>query len=232
MKYSYTVVKNTFHAQEPWINVFIIKHITIPIVYLMVNFTKITPNIISLLSAMFGMFSAYSYVHGNIILAGIMYFVSYIFDATDGKVARLTGSGKNYGFWLDIFIDRINLIFISTAIAYNSFLQTDEFKILILNSIFLGISFIGWESRYNINYYKISNKIINKAQKNHSKYKLWCLNKGVVYSPISMPELFLFYFIVAPIFKIEVISIITIIILLVLRVISQQKFWISVHQDK
>ena len=53
MKYSYNLIKNSLHSQEPWINVFLLKYITFPLVYLMVNYTKITPNIISLLSIIF-----------------------------------------------------------------------------------------------------------------------------------------------------------------------------------
>ena len=152
MKYNYSYIKNSFHSQEAWINVFVLKYITMPLVYLMVNYTKITPNIISLLSIIFGVYSAYNFFTGNVILGGAMYLISYIFDATDGKVARITKTGKPYGAWLDICIDRINLVLITTAIAYNFYLNTDEVLIVFLNSLFLGLTFIGSESRYNIDY--------------------------------------------------------------------------------
>ena len=43
MKYSYNTIQKSLHAQEPWINVFLLKYITFPLVYIMVNYTKITP---------------------------------------------------------------------------------------------------------------------------------------------------------------------------------------------
>lgn len=233
MKYSYIQIKNSFHSQEPWINVFILKYITLPLVYLMVNYTKITPNIISLLSITFGVCSAYSYTVGDTLLGGLMYFISYIFDATDGKVARITKTGKPYGAWLDICIDRVNLVLITTAIAYNYYTNTNDINIILFNCLFLGLAFMGWESRYNIDYYKLKHQLsdIKELNKN-SSYGNWCEKKGVIKTPISLPELFLFYLIIAPNLKLEFYSLIIMIFFLALRILLQQKFWFSVNKNK
>ncbi|NNC50725.1 MAG: CDP-alcohol phosphatidyltransferase family protein [Flaviramulus sp.] len=232
MKYSYNYIKNSFHSQEAWINVFVLKYITIPLVYLMVNYTKITPNRISLLSIIFGVYSAYNYLIGNVLFGGIMYLVSYIFDATDGKVARITKTGKPYGAWLDICIDRINLVLITTAIAYNFYVNTDNTLIIFLNSLFLGLIFIGSESRYNIDYYKLKNNITDEKLKVGSLYEKWCIKKGVIKLPISLPELFLFYMVVAPNLNVELYSIFIINLFLIIRIILQQKFWYDVTKNK
>ena len=42
---------------------------------------------------------------------------------------------------------------------------------VILNTIFLGIAFIGWESRYNIDIYKLRHKIYGDDNLNLSKYE-------------------------------------------------------------
>lgn len=232
MKYSYSSIKNSLHTQEPWINVFILKYITLPLVYIIVNYTKITPNIISLFSISFGVYSAYNYFTGNVLLGGVMYFISYIFDAIDGKVARITKTGKPYGSWLDTCIDRFNLIFITTAISYNVYVNTGNVEIVFLNCLFLGLAFIGWESRYNIDYYKLKNNIKEPIIINDSKYNKWCKKKGVIKAPISLPELFLFNLILAPNLQIEFYSLIIMILFLVLRIINQQKFWLSVIKIK
>lgn len=227
MKYSYKIVKESFHSEEPWVNVFILRYITLPLVYLMVNFTKITPNIISLLSVSFGICAAYFYATSSIYLGAISYFISYIFDATDGKVARITKTGKIYGAWMDICIDRVNLVIITTAIAYNSYLIDDTIYVILLNNIFLGLAFIGWESRYNIDYYKLKVGKNQNLLTNLSKYDKWCKVKGVIKAPISLPELFLFYLIIAPLINLELISIVILIFFLLIRIIAQQKFWKS-----
>lgn len=233
MKHSYNSIKNSFHSEEPWINIFLLKYITIPLVYLMVNYTKITPNIISILSMSFGLYSAYCYFTGDLTLGALMYFVSYIFDATDGKVARITKTGMPYGAWLDICIDRLNLLLISTAIAYNNYNYTNNVTLVFLNCLFLGLAFIGWESRYNIDFFKLKNNIPSKiAKKSYSKYEKWCKKKSVIKSPVSLPEIFLFYLIIAPLFSIEFQSLIIIIFFLLLRIIFQQNFWLSVTKNK
>jgi hypothetical protein len=198
----------------------------------MVNYTKITPNIISLLSIFFGIYSAYNYTVDNVFLGGLMYFISYIFDATDGKVARITQTGKPYGAWLDICIDRLNLVFITTAIAYNYYINTNDATIVFLNCLFLGLAFIGWESRYNIDYYKLKHNIQIVHKESDSKYAKWCKNKGVIKAPISLPEIFLFYLIIAPSLKLEFYSLIVIILFLFLRIVLQQNFWFNVIKSK
>lgn len=232
MKYSYSSTQNSFHSQEPWVNVFILKYITLPLVYIMVNYTKITPNIISLLSISFGVYSAYNYMTENLFLGGLMYFISYIFDAVDGKVARITKTGKPYGAWLDICIDRLNLVLITTAIAYNYYTNTNDVTIVFLNCLFLGLAFIGWESRYNIDYFKLKNNIKEVNIESDSKYAKWCKDKGVIKAPVSLPEIFLFYLIIAPNLNIELYTLSVIIFFLALRIILQQKFWINVVESK
>lgn len=225
MKYSYNTIQKSLHSQEPWINVIIFKYITIPLVYFIVNYTKITPNIISIISLIFGMSAAYFYFTNEVFYGGLFYLISYIFDAIDGKVARIKSSGKAYGEWLDMAIDRLNLVFISTAIACNYFVTFGDVSILFLNSFFLGLFFIGSESRYFINSYKLKNSITENSSKSKSKYQKWCKKKGLINDPISLVELLLFYLIIAPQLEIEFYSCIIFIIFLILRILKQQLFW-------
>ncbi len=231
MRYPYEIVQKSFHNREAWVNVLLFKHITIPLVYLMVNYTKITPNIISILSLFFGFGSAYAYFDGHVVIGGVLYFISYIFDATDGKVARIKKNGNVYGGWFDIAIDRVNLTLISTAISYNYFLQHDSTFLVFLNCIFLGISFIGSESRYNINIYMLKNNIKDSVTPPVSSYGRWCERMGLIKEPISLPELFLFYLIISPQFGIEKITLLIAIFMLGIRLIKQQLFWINVTKD-
>ena len=75
MKHSYTSIKQSFHNQEPWLNVLVLKYITMPMVYFVVNYTKITPNIISIISLLFGLGCAYE-KQGNFLNAKLWKFFS------------------------------------------------------------------------------------------------------------------------------------------------------------
>lgn len=230
MRYKYSDIKNSFHPQEPWINVLLLKYLTVPIVYCMVNFTNITPNIISVISLLLGMMSAFFYFTGNLFFGCLLYFISYILDATDGKVARIKGNGTIYGSWVDTFIDRFNLVIISSAISYNFFVLFDNIYFLVLNSIFLGLAFIGWESRYNIDYFKLKFSVSLKVSTKMSAYAKWCLKNGLVKEPISLPEIFLFYLLILPHLSeiLSLISIMCVIFLLIIRLCKQQIFWLNV----
>ena len=231
MKYKYSEIKNSFHSQEPWINVLLLKHITVPLVFFMVNFTNITPNIISILSLFFGIASAIFYFTGDVLWGCCLYSIAYIFDATDGKVARIKGEGAIYGSWVDIFVDRFNLVIISTAISYNFFVIYNEAYFFLINSIFLGLAFIGWESRYNIDAYKVRFSVHPKEDAELSSYTKWCMRKGLVKEPISLPEIFLFYLLFIPQLNsksLTIVAISVVIFLLVIRLFKQQIFWFNV----
>ncbi len=225
MRHSFASIRQSFHNQESWLNVWVFKYFTMPMVYVIVNYTKITPNIISIISLLLGLASAYYFFIGHELIAVVLFLISYLFDAIDGKVARLTKTGKPYGAWMDIFIDRIILVFISTAIAYNYFVETNDNKLLILNSILLGLVFIGSESRHQINMHKA--KIKTQESEPNSNYKKWCKAKGLVYEPISLVEVIIFYLIIAPLLGIEFYASLVVIAFLILRLLKQQLYWIK-----
>ena len=77
MKYSFSSIQSSLHTQEPWINVIIFKYITIPLVYFIVNYTKITPNTISIISLILGMSSAYFYFTNEVFCGGLFYLISF-----------------------------------------------------------------------------------------------------------------------------------------------------------
>lgn len=230
-RFTYKEIKDSFHSEEPWINIFVFSHITIPLVYFMVNFTRITPNIISILSLILGIASAVLYFYGFVISAAVMYLLSYILDATDGKVARLTNTGKNYGAWFDIFVDRMNLTLISTAISYHYYAEHTSIDLLLYNSIFLGLAFIGSESRYNITLFQTKNNIIDNTVKiSMSRYDQWRKKHRLIKEPISLPEIFIFYLVIAPVFGLEIFAVVINIVFLIIRLLKQQKFWIDANK--
>jgi archaetidylinositol phosphate synthase len=83
----------------------------------------ITPNVISIISLLLLCiassiisFGSSSYI--NLIVAIALLQFSYIFDCSDGVVARYTGQSSNFGAYLDILLDRIGGVIFSIAIGY------------------------------------------------------------------------------------------------------------------
>jgi VanZ family protein len=73
----------------------------------------VTPNQISLLAALFGIFAGVLYGFGTnewVFYAGLLYLTYYIFDISDGQLARLKKNGTPLGRIIDGFADYITHI--------------------------------------------------------------------------------------------------------------------------
>jgi phosphatidylglycerophosphate synthase len=80
---------------------------------------RITPNMISWSSLVFGLFAGISLAFGHFGFGGAFALVSGFLDSLDGMVARLTGTSSDAGEVLDATIDRYaEAFFISGLIVY------------------------------------------------------------------------------------------------------------------
>lgn len=84
--------------------------------YFVVNFSKLTADMLTYLGAMFAIFSAFDVLRGDITSAGLWFYCAFICDFADGKVARLKKSSSHYGKKLDLAFDR--LIFCGLTLTY------------------------------------------------------------------------------------------------------------------
>jgi hypothetical protein len=238
-KFSKAQVLESFHGREPWFNVFLLKFITVGLTRILVNHTKVTPNFITGLSLLFGITSCYFFSCNSIFLGAMSYLASYICDAIDGKIARLTKNFSNYGAWFDIFVDRLVFALVSFGLGMSQLPLEFGFS-LTLAMVFLFM--LGFESRYNIQVFEVQELIKNndterllrwhpvkKSERveNPSKYELWLEKKGLVKSPFTIVEMLMVLFIFSPLmgFYFEASLIATGIFLA--RLINQQRFWLQ-----
>ena len=66
----------------------------------------VTPNQISLLSLLFGIFCAVSYLYQMFFLGSIFLFISAVLDLVDGSVARRTEKETKFGAVFDWIVDK------------------------------------------------------------------------------------------------------------------------------
>jgi len=84
-----------------------------PIAFIFVKLfypTSITPNQVSLMTAITGIISAYFFSRGDVIsfvIAGSLYFLAMVLDCVDGMIARLKNNGTAVGRIIDGFSDYI-----------------------------------------------------------------------------------------------------------------------------
>ncbi len=81
----------------------------------------LNPNTISVLSLLLAGFSGISYYLGNyfLLLAFVLIILSALFDALDGKIARLKNLSSKKGDLLDHVFDRYSDIFIVLGMTFS-----------------------------------------------------------------------------------------------------------------
>ena len=82
---------------------------------------RIHPNIISIISLIFALEAAYLFFNNKLIVGAIFFFISYVFDCSDGVLARLTKTQSKFGEKLDFYIDMTGNIFMYFGLWYSQY---------------------------------------------------------------------------------------------------------------
>jgi phosphatidylglycerophosphate synthase len=136
------------HLENPIDNIFI--KLSDKIIPFLTIF-NITPNMITLLSFFFGLYSLWLIKQKDYTKATIYYLISYYFDVLDGYFARKTKQTSKYGDILDHYSDVIVnglLVYIFIKNYYNK--ENYKLIILIMLTILTSI-YIGCQEKYNTN---------------------------------------------------------------------------------
>lgn len=120
---------NTF--KEPYLMRFS-RWFSYPFTVLFYRVKFISPNAISFFSLLVGLFSAILLLGGNYVLAGIIYWFSYILDLSDGEIARLRNKASKFGAWFDGILDRIKEFIIIIAASIVLYLQEPSLFVFVL----------------------------------------------------------------------------------------------------
>lgn len=77
----------------------------------------VTPNQISLLSLIFGLFCAFCYSRSAFFIGSTLLFISALLDLVDGSVARRLGKESTFGAVIDWIVDKYVDVFVLLAIG-------------------------------------------------------------------------------------------------------------------
>lgn len=121
------------------------------------------PNHLTLISLAVGLAAAGFFFQGgrwDLFTGGVLAYLSYVFDYTDGQLARWTGRVSPLGGWLDQVSDRIKEFAIVGGLAWGDFRHTGD-------SAVLGLGFIALFFLFMLEYYdQMSRKIPAPAAPN------------------------------------------------------------------
>ncbi|MFB7294214.1 CDP-alcohol phosphatidyltransferase family protein [Actinacidiphila glaucinigra] len=132
----------TEKKRDAWWTVFLVDPVATPLVRWTARWTRVTPNQITWGALVLGLGAAACFAMADwkwLIIGAVLYHVSFILDCMDGKLARLTGKGSEFGAWLDYIFDRIRVVGCAAALMGGQFYRTDDpvYMWLALAVIFL-----------------------------------------------------------------------------------------------
>lgn len=139
-KYSYKKIEETEQSYGDWWYEIVLRPLVLRIEWIFANYTKFTPNQITIMSLMFGLLSAYLFLFGTwyyLIMGAIVFEFSYILDCIDGRIARLKGLESKFGAYLDIITDFIKYFFCILCLAYGQYLLTSDVSLLLYGYVFM-----------------------------------------------------------------------------------------------
>lgn len=90
------------------------------LVVFFVNYTVVTPNVITGMALIMRFLSGVFFLSENyafIVLASLFYYLAYVLDCVDGPVARLTGNASEFGRYFDHISDLLGDLFVLCCLA-------------------------------------------------------------------------------------------------------------------
>jgi VanZ family protein len=107
------------------------------------KYFNLTPNVITIISLVFGLLSAYQLYNKNYQLASVLFIISYILDCMDGYYARTYNMTTSFGDKLDHFSDTLKLLVLLFVMYKLDFYKAYKatlilFIFFVLMSIHLG----------------------------------------------------------------------------------------------
>ncbi|MCW2877018.1 MAG: hypothetical protein JWQ95_1118 [Sphaerisporangium sp.] len=132
--YSLDDVRATRKRRDSWWTVFMVDPVACRVALFVANRTEITPNALTRFSLVLGMASAVCFAANRLVLGAVLFYVSFMIDCVDGKIARLKGTGTPFGLWLDYVGDRIRVVCCAFGIAYGQYAATGRLAYVLLGA--------------------------------------------------------------------------------------------------
>ncbi|NUR74124.1 MAG: CDP-alcohol phosphatidyltransferase family protein [Hamadaea sp.] len=128
------VKARTCKERDSWWTVLLVDPIAVRLTRLVSGVRWITPNRITLTAFAIGLIAAACFTRataGWLAVGAVLYYVGFLLDCIDGKIARLNGTGSIFGMWLDYILDHVRIITCVTALFGGQYAATKNVAYLI-----------------------------------------------------------------------------------------------------
>lgn len=134
MRFTMHQVYDTRKARDSWWTVYVVDPLACPLTLAVANRTRWTPNDVTVLSLLLGALSAAAFCADQLVFGAVLFYLSFLVDCVDGKLARLKGTGTPFGLWLDYVGDRIRVVLCAAGLAYGQYTLTGEVGFVVLGA--------------------------------------------------------------------------------------------------
>lgn len=137
MTYTMAEIRKTLKPIDAWWAVLVVDPLAIRITWLLANFTRISPNTVTVISLAINIAAALAFLKNNLYLGAILFFLAFTLDAVDGKLARVTDRSSKFGQFLDIAADISGQFLVTFGLIMGSYLISNDTTVLIAGFIFI-----------------------------------------------------------------------------------------------
>ncbi|MFC4560374.1 CDP-alcohol phosphatidyltransferase family protein [Nocardiopsis mangrovi] len=121
------VRERTSKARDSWWTVGMVDPVAFRLVRVVANHTAITPNQLTVTALFFGLGAAACFAVGwwpFLVAGAVLYYLCFLFDCMDGKLARLTDRESLFGSWMDYVFDRFRVLVCAVALMGGQYVLT------------------------------------------------------------------------------------------------------------
>ncbi|MFI6293269.1 CDP-alcohol phosphatidyltransferase family protein [Nonomuraea sp. NPDC050790] len=132
--YSLDDVYATRKRRDSWWTVYFVDPVACRVALTVANRTSVTPNALTVFSLVLGLVSAACFAVDELAAGAVVFYLSFMIDCVDGKIARLKGTGTPFGLWLDYVGDRVRVVCCAAGLAIGQYLLTHNVEFIVLGA--------------------------------------------------------------------------------------------------
>jgi phosphatidylglycerophosphate synthase len=139
-RYTLSDVRRSVHVIDSWWTRYFIDPIAVRLTWGFANFTRISPNVVTLMTLPLIFASAYCFLQGgrvDLIVGAFLFELGFTLDCVDGKLSRLTKRASKTGAFLDLYLDSWSMIINLSALVWGRYVRTGDTGLIVVASAYL-----------------------------------------------------------------------------------------------
>jgi len=150
-RYTLADVRGSVHSIDSWWTRYFIDPVAVRLTWLFANFTRVSPNTITLMTLPLIFVSAFFFFKGtrtDLIIGAILYEFNFALDCVDGKLARMTRQTSKLGAFSDLYLDSWNVVINLSALVWGRYMQTGAIDLVIVAWAYLALHLLSLLMKY------------------------------------------------------------------------------------